>query len=330
MAKELSSIIMSCYNGRDYIDRSFTSILKQDYPNIELVFVDDGSSDDSYAYANSFAPLFNERGYNLLTFKQNNQGLGFAAIDMIDKINGKYISYLDVDDELDPLSVKLRVEALENKKDINVVRTNAYKCFAADNSRQLLVVDEEEKKGEHLFEQILLGKANNYAGTYMVRADTVFNFYNGKEIPRSKFGQNLQLLLPSLYKSDSTFIDKPLMNYYIHKGSHSEQKSLSRSIELLEGYEGIRLQMLDLFDDAFEDLRLKMSLSFYERIMDTILSYNGDNTSLYDHYYKGYRDIGGKDVKYRMYESVLHREGMQYFWRAVHKIQSFLTKPGNE
>ena len=325
MSSALSSIIMSCYNGRDFIERSFLSIIRQEYPYIELLFVDDGSTDDSFALANSFAPFFADKGYRLLTFKQQNQGLGFAAIDMISRVNGKYISYLDVDDELDPLSVKLRVEALENRKDVNVVRTNAYKCFVKDDSRQLLVVDEEEKRGEHLFEQILLGKANNYAGTYMVRADSVFDFYKGRNIPRSKFGQNLQLLLPSLYKSDSVFIDEPLMNYYIHSGSHSEQKSLSRSIELLEGYEEIRMQMLDMFDDAFESLRHKMNLSFLERIMDTILSYDGENISLYDHYFKKYREGGDKDVKYKMYESVLHREGMQYFWRAVHKLHSFLN-----
>ena len=55
----------------------------------------------------------------------------------------------------------------------------------------------------------------------MVRAKTFFDFYPDREIHKSRFGQNLQFLLPLTYKSRCGFIDKPQMNYIQQENSLS-------------------------------------------------------------------------------------------------------------
>lgn len=320
----LASIIMSCFNGKYYIDRSFQSILSQDYPQIELLFVDDGSTDGSFEYATSYIGDFEKRGYSLRLFQQENQGLGFASINLIPYVCGKYISYLDVDDEILPQSISIRVQALECDPTINVVRTNAYKIFESDGQKTLLVQEEEEKNCRDLFTAILLGKANNYAGTYMVRKTVIDEFYRGKTILRSRYGQNLQLLLPSLYKSKSIFIDTPLMHYYIHAGSHSEQKELLKRIDLLTGYRNIRLQMLDYFDDPFYNLRKEINIAFEENVLMTIISCQGEDKekakAMYNLHYNALKALGGNKLEFRMYRSVINRSPFQYAWRMIYKI----------
>lgn len=325
----VSSIIMSCYNGSDYIKRSFSSVLNQNYPNIELIFVDDGSTDNSYEVARSYVDVFEARGYRLKLFCQSNQGSGYAAINMIPHASGKYLSYLDVDDELTPESVSLRVRTLEENASVNVVRTNALKYYEKGERIIQLVTNIEEKCGNDLFSQILVGNANNYAGTYMVRSSVIHDFYKGREIPRSKYGQNLQLLLPGLYHAKSLFIDQPLMIYHIHEGSHSEQKSLQRKIELLEGYRDIRLIMLDYFSEPFKDLRKEIDIVFTRKILDTILANrNKEDDSLavgeYQKWYERLKLLGGDNLEYRMYSAVLGKSIFQYFWRVLFKLNTII------
>ena len=325
----LASIIMSCYNGCSYIERAFHSILSQTYPAIELVFVDDGSTDDSYEVAISYKKQFEQRGYKLCMYKQENQGLGFACINMIAHATGKYLSYLDVDDEIPPTSIEKKVLVLEENKATNVVRTNAYKKYTHEGRKVLLVQTDEEKQTDNLFDRLLLGKVTNYAGTYMVRTETIRNFYKGRNIPQSRYGQNLQLLLPTTYKSNSLFIDEPLFIYNIHQGSHSEQKETTRKIELLQGYEEIRYRMMDLFDDDFTQLKKDIHKVFVGKILDTILtSEYTENISkkkvLFNQYYHEYLKTGGSSIEYKMHHAILNGSAMRYYYRLMLAISNFL------
>ena len=50
----LISVIMPCYNAEEYVAEAINSVINQSYPNVELIIVDDGSSDKSYEICQSF------------------------------------------------------------------------------------------------------------------------------------------------------------------------------------------------------------------------------------------------------------------------------------
>lgn len=66
--KDLVTVIVACYNGERFIKQCFDCILRQTYKNIEVVFGDDGSEDNSFEYAKSFAPDLAEHGIPLKCF----------------------------------------------------------------------------------------------------------------------------------------------------------------------------------------------------------------------------------------------------------------------
>ena len=74
------SILMPCFNGSQYIERSFESILAQSYPSVELIFVDDGSTDDSSVIASAYTERFNTKGYKLVIHRQKNGGFCAAVV----------------------------------------------------------------------------------------------------------------------------------------------------------------------------------------------------------------------------------------------------------
>ena len=59
----LINIITPCYNGEKFLERFLDSVLKQTYDNIELILVNDGSTDKTDNIANKYKSKFNEKGY---------------------------------------------------------------------------------------------------------------------------------------------------------------------------------------------------------------------------------------------------------------------------
>lgn len=98
----LLTILIPNYNYGKYIGEAIDSVLAQDYPAIELVIVDDGSSDDSVAKVrDKLAGCNHLHGSELITLEQNRGKLG-AINAALDRINGDYIITLDADDWLSP------------------------------------------------------------------------------------------------------------------------------------------------------------------------------------------------------------------------------------
>lgn len=242
----LVSLITGCYNGEKFIERAFHSILEQTYSPIELIFVNDGSNDGSLLKAESFIEIFHRKGIELIIIDQHNQGN--YSTSGIKQALGKYISILDIDDYLMPESIQVRVSFLEQNETYVAVRTNGYEVYENDleNRTRLFVVDEVEKKREDIFEDLLFGRTNNWAGSYMVRSNILFECYPDRIVPLSRFGQNLQILMPVAYKGKVGFIDKPLMKYIRNETSLTmSHKTFESQIKLYEGFKEIRLSILN-------------------------------------------------------------------------------------
>ncbi|MFM6318057.1 MAG: glycosyltransferase family 2 protein [Dolichospermum sp.] len=85
----LISVIIPCYNRERYLAEAIESVLDQTYPHIELIVIDDGSSDRSGEIAQS---------YPLIYHYQTNGGIGAARNAGIALANGKFLAFLDSDD----------------------------------------------------------------------------------------------------------------------------------------------------------------------------------------------------------------------------------------
>lgn len=91
---ELISIIVPVYNVSKYLDRCIKSLLSQTYKNIEIILVNDGSTDDSGDICNKY-----DKGYeNVAVIHKINEGLGYARNSGLDIAKGEYVSFVDSDD----------------------------------------------------------------------------------------------------------------------------------------------------------------------------------------------------------------------------------------
>lgn len=302
----LSSIVMCCYNSERYLDRSIGSVLIQTYPSIELIVMDDGSTDGSYDKARSYIPAFENKGYILRVYRQENQGPGYAAINGLKYTTGVFLSFLDSDDTLLPESVSKRVAAFEQTPSVNIVRTNGYKVYDnTDKTKELIVSKEEEKTTVNLFDAIVIGTANNFAGTFMVRSDAVKKFYKEDAIPYSDYGQNLQLILAGAYHSQQIFIDEPLMEYYIYSNTHSHKKTTEESVKLYEGWFHLRKDIVERFANDRKAALVPARILCVKNVLSSIVGGCRD-VEMFDKYYSELKMLDAMDMEWRMYNAIIH------------------------
>ena len=105
--KPLISILIPCFNGANFIKTSIDSCLKQTYENLEIIFVNDGSTDNSLEIINEYA----KQHPQIKVFSQENLGLGETRNRLINYAQGEYFFFLDVDDVIPDSAISNLYEA---------------------------------------------------------------------------------------------------------------------------------------------------------------------------------------------------------------------------
>lgn len=102
MNNPLVSIIVPVYNTEKYISECLHSVTQQSYPHIEIIAVDDGSTDNSLSILNEISATDNR----LKVFSQRNQGVSAARNLALKKATGEYIMFVDADDWIDSSTIE--------------------------------------------------------------------------------------------------------------------------------------------------------------------------------------------------------------------------------
>lgn len=108
----LVSIIVPVFNVEKYLEECLDSILNQTYENIEVILVDDGSTDSSGKICDEYL----KKDSRIKVFHKINQGVSITRNFGVEKSNGEYITFVDSDDFLPKLSIEILVKEIEKEK----------------------------------------------------------------------------------------------------------------------------------------------------------------------------------------------------------------------
>lgn len=164
----LVSIIIPCYNHRQYILDSIQSILNQTYQSIELIVIDDGSKDDSFEEIKKIESECRGRFIRFECYTRENKGLSATLNEAIKWCQGKYVSLIASDDIMFPEKTSRQVEYLENTPVIGV-----FGAVAIIDATGNAVTTRISNKSSFSFEDIILNKHDLPACTQMLRLSTL-------------------------------------------------------------------------------------------------------------------------------------------------------------
>lgn len=236
--KGLISVVTPCYNVAGYLHRLMDSILGQTYPNVEMIAVDDGSTDETLQILEDYIPKFEKKGYTLTIMHQSNQGQSSAICAALPRVKGEFLIWPDSDD-------------FYRREDAFELFVNRFRSLPDEYGavRCLPVYRDEDTGEERLYDRscVAMGPYLFYnclycdrfvwgAGNYMVRMQAFDKVNKDRSIYVEKnAGQNWQMLLPLLYSYPCDTIEEECLCVLERKNSHSRGQ--------YQGYEQLALRV---------------------------------------------------------------------------------------
>lgn len=269
MSKDiLVTVLTPCYNGEKYLDKYFNSILKQDYDNIQLILVNDGSTDKTVEIVEKYRPILEAELTEFMFITQENQGQAGACKNALPKVKGKYLIWPDVDDVLTENAISYKVNFLENNPQFAYCMAQA-QCFDGKITQKGRIFKRENQSQNDLFEDFITQKDVYYCpGVYMInfdlykKANPNLDFYVGRG------GQNWQMLLPISHNNKCGFIDEVQYYYLVHPDSHSHSNNTyKKEYDYSVNQEKIIRETLKILDLTYDEK------SYYDRIISKKYAY---------------------------------------------------------
>lgn len=224
ISKPLITVYITNYNYAKYIEKAIDSVLEQSFQNIEIIIIDDGSTDNSREIIKKYLD------YNKIKIIfQQNKGLNISNNLAIKLANGKYIIRLDADDYLEKDALKIMVETLEKDDDLGLVFPDYYLVDANNNKKGVFVRHDFDNEVE------LYDKPAHGACT-MIRLEFLKSLGGYNEKYTCQDGYELWVKFISKYKVKN--INKPLFNYRQHSSNltKDEEKILKTRADIHKEY----------------------------------------------------------------------------------------------
>lgn len=221
----LVSIIIPVYNVERYLDRCIQSLLQQEYENIEILLIDDGSKDQSGKICDSY---IDDKRVNV--FHQINKGLSEARNKGLDIAKGEYIAFVDGDDYVSPFFISHALEKLKTSN-ADIVLFN----FAEIRQDNIVISESPSLIKWHR----QLQKGNNEICDLLL-ADCIPNFMWNKLYKRSVWeqirfpvGYTYEDLFTTakILRETSSIIYLPEVLYYYERGNVNSISSALASLK---------------------------------------------------------------------------------------------------
>ncbi|PXV60959.1 glycosyl transferase family 2 [Dysgonomonas alginatilytica] len=280
MSKPLVSVLIPCYNVENYVIESVSSIMTQTYTNLEIIIINDSSSDgtanklEELARKDQRIKIYNN-DVNLRLIKTLNKG--------VELCNGKYIARMDADDISFPSRIEKQVDFLERNLDYDIVSTMFY-TFKTDNSKRNLYINpvtHEELQAYLLFRSGICHPA------VMIRK-TLFTELGLKFEEKYLHVEDYALWSKALYCTRLANINEPLLYYRVHESqvsSLNEKKQIGNKKEVFRIHcEKLGLSSteedLDIYASVAECVPLHSTMEYLSRcehFMKILLDKNKSN-----------------------------------------------------
>lgn len=298
----LVSIITPSYNSGRFLKAYFTSILKQDYQNYEIIFINDGSTDNTEIIVSEFKKKFEEKNIRFIYLKQDNGGQAKAMNLGFPYIKGKYFIWPDSDDELYKDNISMKVKYMEKHPEYALAMSAA--DYLDEKGKKLKYLERVPQDKDNFFEDLLLSKNVVFCpGIYIMRTEKFFNCISNKKINESRIGQNYQILLPVVYREKYGYIKKSLYKYVLHSSSHSnkDNNSYEKILKRFQSHEETLYILLnEICDTKDKEIYHKKVYEHFNKYYLRLANKYGKREEL-KKYYKKLKNSNVNGIKEKIY-----------------------------
>ena len=220
---ELLSIVVPVYNAEKHLEQCLDSLVKQTYPNKEIILVDDGSSDNSPDICDSYA---NKHSFIRVIHKLN-QGVSSARNIALDSIRRGYVVFVDADDALDLDGYEICIHEMEAREADFVAFNlkNEYQNFSV-LKKSNNIPKSSYYRGKEELTKVFFSEIGGWAWN---------KIYRREQIGKIRFREDIYQAEEALFSwkvihkaNDACFVDMPIYHYRYTFPSATKSADISK------------------------------------------------------------------------------------------------------
>lgn len=270
MKKELVSIVVPVYNVEKYLKKCVESIINQTYKNLEIVLVDDGSTDNSGKICDDYS-ISDER---VKVIHKQNGGLSDARNVGIDNSTGKYITFVDSDDTIENDYVEYLYSLLKKYK--TKLSICNYNVISKDKIIPYIIEEKEMKMNkicalkELLCERLF--SVSSCAKLYDIK------LFKNVRFPVGKLCEDNGTTYKLIEKCDCiSYGSKSKYNYYKRENSIMTSNFNERKFDLIYLVDQMKNELEPKYPELSDEILKKQILARFSILRQIVLSdYNND------------------------------------------------------
>ena len=322
MFEKLISVIVPIYNVENYLEKCINSIINQSYNNLEIILVDDGSTDN----CGIICDMYKEIDNRIIVIHKSNGGLSSARNVGLDISKGDLISFVDSDDYIE----KTFLEELKNnmdkyKSDISVcnyyrVKNNNLTIGIINNNEDEYVLTDKDK-----FENIV----NNYRVCVWNKLYKKSIFKNIR-FPDGRIFEDRYVICDILNEAMAiSYFNKPLY-YYVYRSNSIVNKYDLNYIDIINAYnKQIEFYIKKGYHDLIRQEQNNKMNSIIENISKMKI-YKINDKGIYNKYYRELvntnKDVKWKDASNKVKLFKIFRKSSINVFSVMYKIRDLVRR----
>ena len=271
----LISVIVPIYNAEKFLDKCLDSISNQSYKNLEIILINDGSTDSSL----DICQKWKSKDERIILIDRENEGVSKSRNEGIDIAKGDYISFVDSDDFLDKDCFNI---LMKNNNDYDIIVSN---YFILNGEKKENGISSEI--GNDYLNELFNGNIKGYLWNKLYRKDVIGEIKFNEKV---KMCEDLLFNYSVACKNDISFVYVDSNLYYYVQNDDSAVRKFDFDITKFYAYNEI-ICLLENNNKNYSDIwKFRFILSYNDyKVLNHDYERNNDYNELYL-LYKRYRD----------------------------------------
>ena len=294
--KKKIGVLIPLYNTEKYIERCLQSIINQTYKNLEIIIIDDGSTDNSLEVCNKI--IKSDKRFKVIT--RENKGVAFTRNELIKKCTSEYFIFIDSDDFIDKNYIEVLCDIME-KHNTDIVASHIYLYDKGRNKKsnnlETTVIDNKQGLKKLLYNH----EIQHGPSCKMYKKE----LFNNIEFPNKKIYEDLAIMYKIIDKCENIALTEYQgYNYVYNKEGITKSEFSSLEISMLEYGEEIFEYVTKKYDQELllpaENILVEQSIELACKI-PLKKQYQNEITRIKKHIKKYRLDLlKSKDIYFRI------------------------------
>ena len=263
MIKEKISIIVPVYNVEAYLERCVESILKQTYTNLEILLVNDGSTDKSGELCDKLAL----RDHRIRVIHKENGGLSDARNRGIDEASSNLIGFIDSDDYIDEdMYETLYRQMVASKADLSMC--GHYDVYHQIPEKQVAKIKTWELMPEEAIKMVMEAKILSVTAVNKLYKKALFEQLRFRI---GKIAEDAFIMVDLIHQCSKIVATNEKKYYYVHReNSITTQKFSLKFLNVIEAYEQNAKMISENYPDLYDVAIMRLNWAYFY-VLDRLL-----------------------------------------------------------